>query len=53
MTLPAPGVTRPRSLILSRAAGKGKTGQTWIGLPVTAIAASFIASEWVGWAWQV
>jgi hypothetical protein len=27
--------------------------QMWIGLPVTAIAASFIASEWVGWAWQV
>jgi hypothetical protein len=25
----------------------------WIGLPVTAIAASFSASEWVGWAWQV
>jgi hypothetical protein len=27
--------------------------QIWIGLPVTAIAASFTASEWVGWAWQV
>ena len=25
----------------------------WIGLPVTAIAASLSASEWVGWAWQV
>ena len=24
--------------------------QKWIGLPVTAIAASFIASECVGWA---
>jgi hypothetical protein len=30
-----------------------RTYQMWIGLPVTAIAASFIASEWVGWAWQV
>ena len=27
--------------------------QTWIGLPVTAIAASLTASECVGWAWQV
>jgi hypothetical protein len=27
--------------------------QIWIGLPVTAIAASLIASLWVGWAWQV
>lgn len=27
--------------------------QMWIGLPVTAIAASLIASLWVGWAWQV
>ena len=27
--------------------------QIWIGLPVTAIAASFSASAWVGWAWQV
>ena len=27
--------------------------QMWIGLPVTAIAASFSASECVGWAWQV
>jgi hypothetical protein len=27
--------------------------QTWIGLPRTAIAASLIASLWVGWAWQV
>lgn len=25
----------------------------WIGLPVTAIAASLKASAWVGWAWQV
>lgn len=25
----------------------------WIGLPVTAIAASLIASLCVGWAWQV
>ena len=27
--------------------------QMWIGFPVTAIAASLSASEWVGWAWQV
>ncbi len=27
--------------------------QIWIGFPVTAIAASFSASAWVGWAWQV
>ncbi|TMJ18310.1 MAG: hypothetical protein E6G92_00160 [Alphaproteobacteria bacterium] len=27
--------------------------QIWIGLPVTAIAASLTASLWVGWAWQV
>jgi len=27
--------------------------QAWMGLPRTAIAASFIASECVGWAWQV
>ena len=31
----------------------GPPGHMWIGLPVTAIAASFTASEWVGWAWQV
>lgn len=29
------------------------TPYIWIGLPVTAIAASFSASAWVGWAWQV
>ena len=27
--------------------------QMWIGLPVTAMAASFTASLWVGCAWQV
>lgn len=27
--------------------------QIWMGLPVTPIAASLTASEWVGWAWQV
>jgi hypothetical protein len=30
-----------------------KDDQMWIGFPVTAIAASFSASLWVGWAWQV
>jgi hypothetical protein len=30
-----------------------RVAQMWIGFPVTAIAASFTASEWVGWAWQV
>ena len=29
------------------------TRQMWMGFPVTAIAASLIASECVGWAWQV
>ena len=33
--------------------GRAADPQTWIGLPVTAIAASLTASEWVGWAWQV
>jgi len=32
---------------------KHQEPQMWIGLPVTAIAASLIASECVGWAWQV
>jgi hypothetical protein len=39
--------------LLRFARNDGACPQTWIGLPVTAIAASFIASEWVGWAWQV
>ncbi len=37
------GTTRPRP----------PSAQMWIGLPCTAIAASFSASAWVGWAWQV
>ena len=32
---------------------RGRRAQTWIGLPVTAIAASLSASVCVGWAWQV
>ncbi len=31
----------------------GRDVQMWIGLPDTAIAASLMASLWVGWAWQV
>lgn len=37
----------------SRHARGGGSNHMWIGLPVTAIAASLKASAWVGWAWQV
>jgi hypothetical protein len=46
--------TAPSSLFWPERPEKERPiGQTWIGLPVTAIAASLIASECVGWAWQV
>jgi hypothetical protein len=32
---------------------QGSVDHMWIGLPCTAMAASLIASEWVGCAWQV
>jgi hypothetical protein len=44
---------RKPSPACGRGLGEGLLPQMWIGRPVTAIAASLIASEWVGWAWQV
>ncbi len=49
---PPPAGRRPRC-DWSRSAGRCSSDQAWIGFPVTAIAASLIASECVGWAWQV
>jgi len=47
------GQRQPFGFQRGAAGVRARHGQMWIGLPVTAIAASFIASECVGCAWQV